>query len=242
MLSLANPPSSLPLSLTPHAQSRKATLRSSPRSGCVCYDAHRRVLVSFLASEKFMSSLPLSLNDVRCFPCSHFIGTKALFALLCTRNHRPKESILANPMIRIPSGSRVNQFGVPALHMRRNVGLRVRSMVEIVDHNTNFKQPSKPATPVTPPPSVELKPQPVFAPSPKDYVNGFPWPPRSYTCSFCRKEFKSAQALGGHMNVHRRDRPRLRQSSPSIHEVQGQAAGPIRHNLNLDPNNNSASS
>ncbi|KAG5034713.1 hypothetical protein JHK87_009623 [Glycine soja] len=185
MLSLANPPSSLPLSLTPHAQSRKATLRSSPRSGCVCYDAHRRVLVSFLASEKFMSSLPLSLNDVRCFPCSHFIGTKALFALLCTRNHRPKESILANPMIRIPSGSRVNQFGVPALHMRRNVGLRV---------------------------------------------------------SFCRKEFKSAQALGGHMNVHRRDRPRLRQSSPSIHEVQGQAAGPIRHNLNLDPNNNSASS
>ncbi|KAG4934113.1 hypothetical protein JHK87_048115 [Glycine soja] len=76
----------------------------------------------------------------------------------------------------------------------------------------------------------------------QDYVNGFPWPPRSYTYSFCRKEFKSAQALGGHMNVHRRDRPRLRQSSPLIHEVQGQAAGPIRLNLNLDPNNNSASS
>ena len=48
------------------------------------------------------------------------------------------QSILANPLIRISSGSRVNQFGVPALHMRRNVGLRVRSMAKVVDHNTNF--------------------------------------------------------------------------------------------------------
>lgn len=37
------------------------------------------------------------------------------------------------------------------------------------------------------------------------------WPPRSYACTFCRKEFRSAQALGGHMNIHRRDRARLRQ-------------------------------
>jgi len=74
----------------------------------------------------------------------------------------------------------------------------------------------------------------------QDYVNGFPWPPRSYTCSFCRKEFKSAQALGGHMNVHRRDRARLRQSPPT----EGQAH---MFNLNLDPsttnpNHNSTSS
>ncbi|XP_008796324.2 transcriptional regulator SUPERMAN-like [Phoenix dactylifera] len=41
---------------------------------------------------------------------------------------------------------------------------------------------------------------------------GTTWPPRSYTCAFCRREFRSAQALGGHMNVHRRDRARLRQS------------------------------
>lgn len=40
---------------------------------------------------------------------------------------------------------------------------------------------------------------------------GCVWPPRSYTCTFCRREFRSAQALGGHMNVHRRDRARLRQ-------------------------------
>ncbi|KAL2331345.1 hypothetical protein Fmac_018926 [Flemingia macrophylla] len=75
----------------------------------------------------------------------------------------------------------------------------------------------------------------------QDYVNGFPWPPRSYTCSFCRKEFKSAQALGGHMNVHRRDRARLRQSPPTDQAQQGPML-----NLNLDPStydpNNSTSS
>ncbi|KAM7462945.1 hypothetical protein LguiA_031066 [Lonicera macranthoides] len=40
------------------------------------------------------------------------------------------------------------------------------------------------------------------------------WPPRSYTCSFCKREFKSAQALGGHMNVHRKDRARQLTKSP----------------------------
>ncbi|CAN8298338.1 unnamed protein product [Cochlearia groenlandica] len=44
---------------------------------------------------------------------------------------------------------------------------------------------------------------------------GCMWPPRSYSCSFCGREFKSAQALGGHMNVHRRDRARLKQQSSS---------------------------
>ncbi|TYI70040.1 hypothetical protein E1A91_D08G194100v1 [Gossypium mustelinum] len=45
-------------------------------------------------------------------------------------------------------------------------------------------------------------------------VMGTTWPPRSYTCTFCRREFRSAQALGGHMNVHRRDRARLHQTHP----------------------------
>lgn len=27
-----------------------------------------------------------------------------------------------------------------------------------------------------------------------------------YRCSFCKRGFSNAQALGGHMNVHRRDR------------------------------------
>ncbi|KAG2295026.1 hypothetical protein Bca52824_041695 [Brassica carinata] len=35
--------------------------------------------------------------------------------------------------------------------------------------------------------------------------------PRSYTCSFCVRGFSNAQALGGHMNIHRRDRANLRQ-------------------------------
>ncbi|KAF3789301.1 Transcriptional regulator SUPERMAN [Nymphaea thermarum] len=45
------------------------------------------------------------------------------------------------------------------------------------------------------------------------------WPPRSYPCTFCRREFRSAQALGGHMNVHRRDRARLRQLSPDASPI-----------------------
>ncbi|KAK1438446.1 hypothetical protein QVD17_04255 [Tagetes erecta] len=47
-------------------------------------------------------------------------------------------------------------------------------------------------------------------------VMGTTWPPRSYTCTFCRREFRSAQALGGHMNVHRRDRARLHQAQPNF--------------------------
>ena len=44
------------------------------------------------------------------------------------------------------------------------------------------------------------------------------WPPpqvrsppssSSYTCGYCKKEFRSAQGLGGHMNVHRLDRAKL---------------------------------
>ncbi|XWS43754.1 hypothetical protein CRYUN_Cryun16bG0131100 [Craigia yunnanensis] len=48
-------------------------------------------------------------------------------------------------------------------------------------------------------------------------LGGCIWPPRSYSCSFCGREFRSAQALGGHMNVHRRDRARLKQS-PTPHD------------------------
>ncbi|KAG8090375.1 hypothetical protein GUJ93_ZPchr0011g27168 [Zizania palustris] len=54
-------------------------------------------------------------------------------------------------------------------------------------------------------------------------LGGCVWPPRFYSCSFCQREFRSAQALGGHMNVHRRDRALLRQGSssssyPAAHE------------------------
>ncbi|TKY65988.1 transcriptional regulator RABBIT EARS [Spatholobus suberectus] len=49
--------------------------------------------------------------------------------------------------------------------------------------------------------------------------SGCIWPPRSYSCSFCRREFRSAQALGGHMNVHRRDRARLKQPYSPQNEI-----------------------
>ncbi|KAG6643258.1 uncharacterized protein LOC122277090 [Carya illinoinensis] len=35
---------------------------------------------------------------------------------------------------------------------------------------------------------------------------------RSYVCGFCEKGFSNAQALGGHMNIHRKDRARLKQA------------------------------
>ncbi|EXC31922.1 Transcriptional regulator SUPERMAN [Morus notabilis] len=41
-----------------------------------------------------------------------------------------------------------------------------------------------------------------------------PWAVKNYSCNFCKRQFKSAQALGGHMNVHRRERARLRLFSP----------------------------
>ncbi|KAF5750913.1 RABBIT EARS family protein [Tripterygium wilfordii] len=62
-----------------------------------------------------------------------------------------------------------------------------------------------------------------FAEDASGPLGGCIWPPRSYSCSFCRREFRSAQALGGHMNVHRRDRARLKQSPshdhPPHHEI-----------------------
>ncbi|XP_009791594.1 transcriptional regulator TAC1-like [Nicotiana sylvestris] len=32
-----------------------------------------------------------------------------------------------------------------------------------------------------------------------------------YRCSFCKRGFSNAQALGGHMNIHRKDRAKLRE-------------------------------
>lgn len=45
----------------------------------------------------------------------------------------------------------------------------------------------------------------------EDRISGNP--PRFYSCSFCQKGFSNAQALGGHMNIHRRDRAKLREQT-----------------------------
>ncbi|KAG6535894.1 hypothetical protein ZIOFF_000925 [Zingiber officinale] len=37
---------------------------------------------------------------------------------------------------------------------------------------------------------------------------------RSFDCTFCKRGFSNAQALGGHMNLHRRDKARLKRTSP----------------------------
>jgi hypothetical protein len=61
-------------------------------------------------------------------------------------------------------------------------------------------------------------------------------PPRSYACSFCKREFRSAQALGGHMNVHRRDRARLRHAAVSPPPRPPAAVTPpLIPNLNYPP-------
>ncbi|GAU50516.1 hypothetical protein TSUD_247440 [Trifolium subterraneum] len=54
----------------------------------------------------------------------------------------------------------------------------------------------------------------------RNILNGSIWPPRFYSCNFCKREFRSAQALGGHMNIHRRDRARLKQNLSPHNEIQ----------------------
>ncbi|XP_022721734.1 transcriptional regulator SUPERMAN-like [Durio zibethinus] len=38
---------------------------------------------------------------------------------------------------------------------------------------------------------------------------------RSYECIFCKRGFTNAQALGGHMNIHRKDRAKAKQPTSS---------------------------
>ncbi|GMI69913.1 ZINC FINGER PROTEIN 1, EMBRYO DEFECTIVE 3022 [Hibiscus trionum] len=40
-------------------------------------------------------------------------------------------------------------------------------------------------------------------------------PKRSYECTFCKQGFTNAQALGGHMNIHRKDRAKAKRPTTS---------------------------
>jgi hypothetical protein len=43
---------------------------------------------------------------------------------------------------------------------------------------------------------------------------------RSYECNFCKRGFSNAQALGGHMNIHRKDKAKLKQQSSTNYQTQ----------------------
>ncbi|GFS39196.1 C2H2 and C2HC zinc fingers superfamily protein [Actinidia rufa] len=43
---------------------------------------------------------------------------------------------------------------------------------------------------------------------------------RSYECNFCKRGFSNAQALGGHMNIHRKDKTKLKQTTTSTQQHQ----------------------
>ncbi|CAN0926536.1 Transcriptional regulator TAC1 [Linum grandiflorum] len=58
--------------------------------------------------------------------------------------------------------------------------------------------------------------------------------PKSYTCAFCKRGFSNAQALGGHMNIHRKDRAKLKEAAD--HDYHFQTL------LSLDISNNNSSS
>lgn len=58
------------------------------------------------------------------------------------------------------------------------------------------------------------------------------WPPRSYSCSFCQREFRTAQALGGHMNVHRRERAQANQ----LAQLRSTEAAPSHHHHHSSSN------
>ncbi|XP_052173771.1 transcriptional regulator TAC1-like [Diospyros lotus] len=60
-------------------------------------------------------------------------------------------------------------------------------------------------------PSIFRKPDRIVWSSDVDHL--VPGHVRSYSCSFCKRGFSNAQALGGHMNIHRRDRAKLRDQS-----------------------------
>lgn len=48
-----------------------------------------------------------------------------------------------------------------------------------------------------------------------DQINNEMGSGRSYECVFCKRGFTTAQALGGHMNIHRKDRVKNKPITPS---------------------------
>ncbi|KAG0463775.1 hypothetical protein HPP92_019362 [Vanilla planifolia] len=58
---------------------------------------------------------------------------------------------------------------------------------------------------------------------------------RSYDCKYCKGGFSNAQALGGHMNMHRRERGKPK-DIPSGIQCDSLRSGPIAARSPGDPN------
>ncbi|KAK4478181.1 hypothetical protein RD792_017463 [Penstemon davidsonii] len=52
---------------------------------------------------------------------------------------------------------------------------------------------------------------------------------RSYECTFCKRGFTNAQALGGHMNIHRKDKAKAKKKNE---EEKSSSDQKIKSNLN----------
>lgn len=53
---------------------------------------------------------------------------------------------------------------------------------------------------------VQCGADPMSAADPANGKYNHWWPSQAYHCTFCPRVFRTAQALGGHMNIHRRER------------------------------------
>ncbi|PIN02156.1 hypothetical protein CDL12_25333 [Handroanthus impetiginosus] len=58
---------------------------------------------------------------------------------------------------------------------------------------------------------------------------------RSYECNFCKRGFTNAQALGGHMNIHRKDKAKVKAKHKNLQEEPSNVH-------NIKPNENYAGS
>uniref|UniRef100_A0A7N0UXP7 C2H2-type domain-containing protein n=1 Tax=Kalanchoe fedtschenkoi TaxID=63787 RepID=A0A7N0UXP7_KALFE len=71
---------------------------------------------------------------------------------------------------------------------------------------------------------------------------------RSYECVFCKRGFTTAQALGGHMNIHRKDRAKPRLNHPSSSSLNHELSNNLGFSSQVDfhqfltPTNSSSSS
>ncbi|KZV22507.1 transcriptional regulator SUPERMAN-like [Dorcoceras hygrometricum] len=65
---------------------------------------------------------------------------------------------------------------------------------------------------------------------------------RFYECVFCKRGFDTAQALGGHMNIHRRDKARNKPATPSKQDQEDYTGPRLYQQIPISRNDNIYSS